>query len=122
MAKEIINKLRSKSTIFITGNTDSVISLANLSADAVESVTNAVITHASSSSDGKWTVYRGTDANGVIVLELFGQNFMPLNQHDIAISNTSGSGLFITNSGTGGTLILQVSKTAIYNPPITEGV
>jgi len=121
MANEIVNTLRSKSTIFITGNTASVISLANLAASATETVTGSAVTHVMSSTDGKWQIWRGPDntvANSVMVLELFGQNYMPLNMHDIAVANTSSRGYYITNSGTGGTLIMQVSKTATYNPSL----
>jgi hypothetical protein len=53
------------------------------------------------------------------VLEYFGENDLPLTQHDLSIANSSTSNIYVTNSGTGGTLILQVSKSASYNPVLT---
>jgi hypothetical protein len=72
-------------------------------------------------SDGAWKVYRGDSTSGVLVIDLTGagNTDWPLAQYDIAIANSSSSNIFVTNSGTGGTLILTVSKTATYNPALT---
>jgi len=123
MAHNIVNARRSKSVITVTGNTGTRINLEALSTEptaspAGEIVTSASITTAISSTDGIWTIYRGNDATGVIVLQLVGNNFLPLTQGDIAISNTSTANIYVTNSGTAGTLILQVSKTADYPRPL----
>jgi len=119
MAYEIINNKRSKSVIRITGNTNTTITLSNLSAGSDETITSAAITGIHTSTDGKWSVYRGDSAAGVLVLELFGENSLQLTQFDVAVSNTKTSNLFFTNSGTGGTLILTVNKEANYSPALT---
>jgi hypothetical protein len=123
MSYNIVNARRSKSVITVTGNTATRINLSALSTEptaspATEVVTSATISTVISSTDGVWTVYRGNDASGVVVLQLVGNNFLPLTQGDIAISNTSTSNIYVTNSGTAGTLILQVSKTADYSTPL----
>jgi hypothetical protein len=121
MPYEILNSKRSKSTIRVTGNTPTRINLVSLSTDqATETITGAAITHVMSSSDGFWKVYRGNDNTGTLVLDLEGSNDYPLAQYDIAIANTPTANIYVTNSGAGGTLILSLSKTAIYNPPLTD--
>jgi hypothetical protein len=72
-------------------------------------------------SDGAWKVYRGDSTSGVLVIDLTGagNTDWPLAQYDISIANSSSSNIFVTNSGTGGTLLLTVSKTATYNPALT---
>jgi hypothetical protein len=118
MAYEITNSLRAKSTIRITGNTATTIELADLAASAAETIANAKITFVASSTDGKWTIRRG-GAGGTIVLELFGETYLPLTQSDIVVANNSGSNLYFTNSGSGGTLICSVTKDATYSPALT---
>ena len=121
MPYEIVNNKRSKSVIRVIGNTNTTITLSSLSAGADETVTNASISHVMSQSDGNWKVYRGNDASGELVLDLTGAGNCdwPLAQYDIAIANNSSSNIHVTNSGTGGTLILVVSKIATYNPALT---
>lgn len=119
MAHEIVNTLRSKTTIRIVGNTATSIALSELSANpSVETIESASITHVIGSTDGKWNIYRGNDTSGVLVLTIYGSADFPLSQHDIVVANSSASNIYVTNSGTGGTLILQVSKSATYNPAL----
>lgn len=119
MALTISNSKRSKSVIRITGNTATRINLNQLSTNTTtELVTAAEIAHVTSSTDGKWVIYRGNDAtaaNGEPVLVLFGENEIPLSQFDVSVAgaNTTAN-LYITNSGSDGTLILTLSKTATY--------
>ena len=119
MPYEVINNKRSKSVIRVVGNTSTNVTLSGLSASADETVTAAAISGIHSSTDGAWRIYRGNSTAGVLVLELFGENSLPLAQHDIVVANTGTANLHITNSGTGGTLILTVNKTATYNPDLT---
>jgi hypothetical protein len=122
MAHEIINSIRAKSTIRVVGNTATTITLANLSADAnVETVTEAVIAQISSTSDGIWRVYRGNDTNGVLILEIPNYANFVLYEFDVSFANSSTSNVHITNSGTAGTLIMQMAKTATYTPSL-EGM
>lgn len=121
MPYEIVNNKRSKSVIRIVGNTATTITLSSLSAGADETVTNTSIAHVMSQSDGAWKVYRGDNTSGELVLDLTGAGNVdwPLAQYDIVIANSSSSNIHVTNSGTGGTLILSVNKVATYNPALT---
>ena len=121
MPYEILNSKRSKSTIRVTGNTATRVNLESLSTNTTtEIITGAAITHVMSTSDGFWKVYRGNDATGTLVLDLPGGNDYPLAQYDIVIANTSTANIYVTNSGSGGTLILSLSKTATFTPPLTD--
>lgn len=116
MAYEIVNAKRSKSTITVIGNTATRIDLSQLSTNTqTETITSASIGAVASSTDGFWKIYRGNDATGTLVLDLKDNNYLPFTQTDIAIANSATSNIYVTNSGTGGTLILQVSKTATYS-------
>ena len=117
MPQEITNTLRSKSTIRVTGNTNTLITLAQLSSNTqLETVSAAAIAHVSSSSDGTWKVYRGNDATGTLVLELNKNHTINLEDMGIgAIANGATSNVFVTNDGTVGTLLLVMSKTATYS-------
>jgi glucose/arabinose dehydrogenase len=119
MPYEIVNAQRSKSTITVVGNTATLITLSQLvknpsASPATEIITSASIGAVASSTDGFWRIYRGNNTSGTLVLELEGSNYLPFTQTDIAIANGASSNIYVTNSGTGGTLILQVSKTANY--------
>jgi hypothetical protein len=119
MAYEITNNKRSKSVIRVVGNTATAVTLSDFSTGADETIQSATITGVHTSTDGKWSVYRGDDASGVLVLELFGENSLQLTQFDVAVANTNTANLYFTNTGTGGTLIMTVSKEASYSPSLT---
>jgi glucose/arabinose dehydrogenase len=119
MPYEIVNAQRSKSTITVVGNTATLITLSQLvknpsASPATEVITSASIGAVASSTDGFWRIYRGDNTSGTLVLELKDNNYLPFTQTDIAIANGASSNIYVTNSGTGGTLILQVSKTANF--------
>lgn len=117
MAHEVINTLRSKSTIRVTGNTDTLVTLAQLSTNTqLETVSSASIAQISVSGDSTWRVRRGNDAGGVLVLELNKNHTINLEDMGIgALANGATSNVFITNDGTGGTLLMVMSKTATYS-------
>lgn len=119
MSYEIINAVRAKSTIRVTGNTATLITLANLAAVASETVSNAAIAQASAISDGVWRVYRGNDTSGELILELPTFAHFVFYEFDVTLANNSSSNIYITNDGTVGTLIMQLTKTATYNPPLS---
>lgn len=122
MPFEIINSRRSKSVIRVTGNTATRIDLNQLSTNTqTEIITGASITHLTSSTDGQWIVYRGNDATGVPVLSLFGENDLPFATYDVSIANTPTANIYVTNSGTDGTLILVLSKSAVYTVDADTG-
>jgi hypothetical protein len=116
MPYEIINSIRSKSVIRLTGNTSTRINLSDLSTNtSLETISSATIATVIASTDGFWKIYRGNDATGNLVLDLQGSNYLPFTQSDIAIANGSSSNIFVTNSGAGGTLIIQLTKSATYS-------
>ena len=122
MPYEIVNNKRSKSVVRVTGNAATTIQLSQLSAGADETITGASIAHVMSQSDGAWKVYRAdsaVEANLVLDLTGAGNVDWPLTQYDISIANNSTSNLYVTNSGTGGTLILSLSKNSTYSPALT---
>lgn len=115
MAHEIVNSLRSKSLIRIVGNTATTIALSDLAKDNTETVTSAEISQVSSYTDGVWRIYRGDSTSGVLLLELPNNINLVFYEFDISLSNTATANIHITNSGTVGTMILQVAKTASYS-------
>jgi hypothetical protein len=119
MAHEIINAVRAKSTIRVTGNTATLITLDELSAIDSETVTEAAIAQVSSTTDGVWRVYRGDNASGQLILELPNNNHFVMYEYDVTFANSATANVYITNSGTAGTLIMQLAKTATYNPVLT---
>lgn len=119
MPYEIINTLRSKSQVRVVGNTATTINISNLSAATSETVESATISHIISTSDGVWSIYRGDNTSGVLVFQAYGTLDYPLAENDIVIANSSTSNIHVTNSGTGGTLILMLSKSTTYNPDLT---
>lgn len=122
MAYDIVNSNRSKSIARVVGNTATLMTLSELSSNANnETVTSASISQVFSSSDGTWSIYRGNDATGTLVMQLHGENTLPLSQSDIAIANNATANIYVTNSGTVGTLILQLSKTATYLRDVDTG-
>jgi fatty acid/phospholipid biosynthesis enzyme len=120
MTYEVKNQLRSKSVITVVGSGSQLITLSQLEADARESVQSATITSAITSTDGIWTIRRGNDSSGTLVLDLVGNQVLLLSQYDIVVSNGSSSNIYVTNSGSNGTLILTVGKNATYSPALTE--
>lgn len=124
MPTTITNSKRSKSVIRITGNTAVRINLEQLSTNTTtELISSAEISHIVTSSDGKWIVYRGNDATGEPVLSLFGENDLGFAQFDVSIAgpNTS-SNLYFVNTGTDGTMIAVLSKTAKYTIDPDTGI
>ena len=108
---DIVNTLRSRSVIRIVNtaaNDNTVITLANLSANSsLETVSQAAITHViSTSNSGRWKIYRGNDATGVLIMTVGDGADFPLSQYDITLANTPTANIFVTNTGSDGTLKL----------------
>jgi hypothetical protein len=122
MPYDISNSNRSKSIIRVVGNTATLIALSELSSNANnETITSATISQVFSSTDGAWSIYRGNNASGTLVMQLVGENALPLSQSDIVVANGASSNIYVTNSGTLGTLIIQLSKTASYLRDVDTG-
>lgn len=115
MAYEIINSLHSKSLIRVVGNTSIKIELTDLEASEEETVNGVVITQVTSTSDGVWKIYRGDDSSGVLMLELPNYSNFILHEFGAALANNSDQNLYITNTGSSGSLILLVKKDSKYS-------
>lgn len=119
MAYEIINTKRSRSVVRITGNTATAINLTALAVDSNETITGASLAHIITSTDGWIRIYRGDNTSGNLIVSLYQNNDLPLTQYDISLANTPSANLYITNSGTDGSVILSVTKSATYATPLT---
>jgi hypothetical protein len=121
MPLEIINAVRAKSTIRLVGGAANThINLSDLSAQTGETVSAAAIAQVSTSTNGIFRVYRGNNVTGNLILELASTaaNFV-FYEYDITLANNSTSNVFIEHTGTAGTLIMQLTKTATYSPALT---
>lgn len=118
MAFEIINTKRSRSIIRVTGNTATTIPVTSLAIDANEVITGTSIAHIITSTDGWIRIYRGDSVDANLIVALYQSNDLPLTQYDISLANTPAANLHITNSGTDGTVILSVTKSATYATPL----
>jgi hypothetical protein len=119
MATEIINALRAKSTVVITGNTSTLITLDQLSVNENEVVSGVDIAQVTSTTNGIWSIYRGNDASGFLTMQIVGNLNLVMYEFDVTLSNNATSNIYVTNSGTAGTLIMQLSKSATYTTPLT---
>ena len=123
MPFEIINAVRAKSTIRVVGGAANThINLSALSAQTGETVTAAAIAQVSTSTNGIFRIYRGNNAAGTLILELpSAATNLVFYEYDITLANSATSNVFIEHTGTAGTLIMQLAKTATYTPAL-EGM
>jgi hypothetical protein len=123
MPSEIINAVRAKSTIRVVGGVANThINLSALSAQTGETVTSAAIAQVSTSTNGIFRVYRGNSGAGNLILELpSAATNLVFYEYDITLANSATSNVFIEHTGTAGTLIMQLAKTATYTPAL-EGM
>jgi len=128
MPFEIINAIRAKSTIRVTGPAGNTqINLVNLSANTTEeTVTSAAIAQVSASTNGIYRIYRGTSttggaapASGTLIMEISTPINLVLYEYDITFANNATANLFIEHTGTAGTLVMQLAKSATYSPALT---
>lgn len=118
MAYEITHINKQKSLIRIVGPDAARINLSQLARNSGETVQSAAISISSGVTDGHWHVYRGNDATGVLVLELPAFHHFAMGEFDFELANTATANIYVDNTGTAGTLLLQVSKTSIFNPAL----
>ena len=123
MPFEIINAVRAKSTIRVVGGVANThINLSALSAQTGETVSAAAIAQVSTSTNGIFRVYRGNSGAGNLILELpSAATNLVFYEYDITLANSATSNVFIEHTGTAGTLIMQLTKTATYTPAL-EGM
>lgn len=115
MAFEILNTVRSKSTIRVVGASANVrINLNQLSTNTQnEIISSASINQFHWSTSGAIEIYRGNDATGTLVIQVFGEGSLPLSMFDISIANTSTANIYFVNTGAG-TALIGLTKTATY--------
>lgn len=117
MSYEIINSKRGSSVIRAEGAGTYTIQLSHLSTNTVtETVTDASIKRVAWSSNGYITVGRGATPN--TMLSLYNSGDIHLTEYGYSIANGS-TGNIVVSIVTGGTCILEVSKTATYSPELT---
>ena len=122
MPFEIINAVRAKSTIRIVGGAaNTAINLSALSAQTEETVTSAAIAQVSASTNGIYRVYRGNNSSGTLILEISTPINLVLYEYDITFANNSTANVWVEHTGTAGTLVMQLAKTATYTPAL-EGM
>ena len=123
MPFEIINAVRAKSTIRVVGGVANThINLSALSAQTGETVTAAAIAQVSTSTNGIFRIYRGNSAAGTLILELpSAATNLVLYEYDITFANNATANIFVEHTGTAGTLVMQLAKTATYTPAL-EGM
>ena len=123
MPFEIINAVRAKSTIRVVGGVANThINLSALSAQTGETVTAAAIAQVSTSTNGIFRIYRGNNAAGTLILELPSAAInLVLYEYDITFANNATANVFVEHTGTAGTLVMQLAKTATYTPAL-EGM
>jgi hypothetical protein len=120
MEKEILNSIRAKTTIRLVGTGNTLISLSDLSTNqSIEIVDSAAIAQVSSVSNGIWKIYRGNDANGTLIMEIPAYAHFVLYEFDVSFANSATSNVYVENSGANGTMIMQLSKTSTFSPPLT---
>ena len=119
MPFEIINAVRAKSTIRVVGGVANThINLSALSAQTEETVTSAAIAQVSCSTNGIYRIYRGNSSAGTLILELCTPANLVLYEYDITFANNATANVFIEHTGTAGTLVMQLAKTATYTPAL----
>jgi len=121
MPLEIINAVRAKSTIRLVGGAANThINLSDLSAQTGETVSAAAIAQVSTSTNGIFRIYRGNNTAGNLILELASAaTNLVLYEYDITFANNATQNVFIEHTGTAGTLVMQLAKTATYSPALT---
>lgn len=120
MPFEIINAVRAKSVIRIVGGVANThINLSTLSAQSDETISAAAIAQVSVSTNGIFRIYRGNNSAGTLILEIATPFNLILYEHDITFANSATSNIFVEHTGTAGTLVMQLAKTASYNPALT---
>jgi len=109
MAYEVINTQRSTSIIRVVDVGAATIALTDLSANANETVSAANIKRVTWSTNGNITIVR----NSVPMLTLHNAGSMLLDDFNYSIANNANQSIVVTVT-TGGSLVMEVSKTATY--------
>jgi hypothetical protein len=111
MPLEITNSNRGPSVIRVVDPGSYTITLNDLRANATtETVTGSSIKRVMWSTNGNITIVR----NSVPILALHNAGDMRFDEYGHSVANNSNQS-FVINLATGGSLVMEVSKTATYN-------
>jgi hypothetical protein len=113
MAYEITNSPRSTSIIRVIDPGTVTVNIANLSVNSNETITGASIKRVLWSTNGSISIAR----NSTPALTLHGSGNMRFDDYGHTIANTP-TGTIVITIATGGTAILEISKTAEYATPL----
>ena len=114
MAYEISNSVRGPSIIRVVDPGTVTVNIANLAFNANETVTGASIKRVMWSTNGAITIAR----NGTTVMQLHNAGDMVLTELGQTLANTPTGTIGITIT-TGGTALVELSKTATYTTDLT---
>jgi hypothetical protein len=118
MSYEIINSRKGSSIVRCEGAATFTIELNNFSTNtAIETVNSASIKRINWSTGGTVTVARGATPN--TMLTLYGTGEMRLDDYGYALANGSTGNVVVTIA-TGGSCVLEVSKTATYSTDLDQ--
>lgn len=113
MPIEITNRKRSTSVIRVEGISANTVYLANLAADASETVAAANIKRITWSTGGTVNITRNSNS----IATLYGTGEIRFDDWGYSISNNSTSPIVITIT-TGGVAFIEVTKSATYSPDL----
>jgi hypothetical protein len=114
MPIEISNSLRSVSVVRVEGTGTYYANLSSLASDSNEVISAANIKRLNWSTNGNISIVR----NGVNIATLHNAGEFRGDEWAYSIANNSTANVVITVT-TGGTLFLELSKTATYTTPLT---
>ena len=114
MPIEITNSLRSSSLIRVEGIGTYYANLSSLAVDSNEVISSANIRRINWSTNGSIQVVR--NGNNIVTLHNAGEIKLDEWGHTLANNNTSNVVITVV---TGGTLLLEVTKSATYTTPLT---
>lgn len=111
MPYEITNSIKNSSIVRVVDAGTATITLNDLRANAtIETVTSANIKRITWSTNGSIQIVR----NGVPILSLSNTGEMRLDDFGHSIANNNTQSIVVTIN-TGGSLVMEVSKTATFN-------
>ena len=114
MPIEITNSLRSSSLIRVEGVGTYYANLVSLAVDSNEVVSSANIRRINWSTNGFIQIVR--NGNNIVTLHNAGESKLDEWGHTLANNNTSNVVITVV---TGGTVLLEVTKSATYTTPLT---
>lgn len=118
MAYEISNARRGTSILRAEAPGTYTIQLNQLSTNAsIETVTSASIKRINWSSNGYVTISRGATPN--VLLSLYSSGEMRLDDYGHALANDAAGNIVVTIV-TGGSVIMEISKTATYSTDLDK--